>query len=184
MAAKKEQPQVFEYFKTSEVIIDGRFKDYVDQMWVQNAIQESMVRRLVDLYAIAAVVGLSIKRRLPDERAVDDKKRTIQMMQLTDTYQTLAPIMKLVLMLDESRGLNEEDRIRSAFRVPETREEHDAGMELFNSYARGGIEYMYEMLIARPGSPDDEFGDARINNMIALLKNDASEIMDRNDLQL
>ena len=178
MAAKKEQPQVFEYFKTSEVIINGRFKDYVDQMWVQNVIQESLVRRLVDLYAIAAVVGLRIKRRLPDDRAGDDKKRTIQMMQLTDTYQTLAPIMKLVLMLDESRGLNDEDRIRSAFKIPETREEHDAGMELFNSYARDGIEYMYEMLVVRPGNPDDEYGDQRINNIIAFLKNpmDSAEI--------
>ena len=174
MAAKKEQPHVFEYFKTSEVFINGRFKEYVDKMWVQNKVQESMVKRLVDLYGIAAVIGLRIKRRLPDDRAGDDKKRTIQMMQLTDAYQTLAPIMKLVLMLDESRGLNEEDRIRSAFRIPETREEHDEGMELFNSYARGGIEYMYETLVVRPGSPDDDYGDQRINNILALL-NDPME---------
>lgn len=129
-----------------------------------------IVKRLVDLYAIAAVIGLRVKRHLPDDRAGDDKRRTIQMMQLTDTYQTLAPIMKLVLMLDESRGLNEEERIRSAFRIPETKEEHDAGMEIFNSYARGGIEYMYEMLVLRPGTPDDEYGDQRINNMLSLLK--------------
>lgn len=170
MSVKKEQPQVFEYFKTCEVTINGRFKEYVDKMWVQNTVQESMVRRLVDLYAIAAVVGLRINRHIPDDRAGDDQKRTIQMMQLTDAYQTLAPIMKLVLMLDESRGLSEEDRIRSAFRIPETREEHDVGLELFNSYARGGIEYMYEMLVVRPGSADDEFGDSRINNIVALLK--------------
>ena len=170
MSVKKEQPQVFEYFKTCEVTINGRFKEHVDKMWVQNTVQESMVRRLVDLYAIAAVVGLRINRHIPDDRAGDDQKRTIQMMQLTDAYQTLAPIMKLVLMLDESRGLSEEDRIRSAFRIPETREEHDVGLELFNSYARGGIEYMYEMLVVRPGSADDEFGDSRINNIVALLK--------------
>lgn len=170
MSVKKEQPQVFEYFKTCEVTINGRFKEYVDKMWVQNTVQESMVRRLVDLYAIAAVVSLRINRHIPDDRAGDDQKRTIQMMQLTDAYQTLAPIMKLVLMLDESRGLSEEDRIRSAFRIPETREEHDVGLELFNSYARGGIEYMYEMLVVRPGSADDEFGDSRINNIVALLK--------------
>lgn len=91
-------------------------------------------------------------------------------MQMTDTYQALAPIMKLVLMLDESCGLSEEDRIRSAFRVPESREEHDAGMELFNSYARGGIEYMYQMLVLRTGSVDDEYGDRRINNIVALSK--------------
>ena len=81
MAAKKETPHTFEYFKTSEVFINGRFKEYVDKMWVQNKVQESMVKRLVDLYAIAAVIGLRIKRRLPDDRAGDDKRRTIQMMQ-------------------------------------------------------------------------------------------------------
>lgn len=170
MTTRKEQPKVFEYFKISEPTINGRFKDYVDKMWVQNTIQESVIKRLVDLYAIAAVIGLRINRRLPDDRSGDDKKRTIQMMQLTDTYQTLAPIMKLVLMLDESRGLNEEECIRSAFRIPETREEHDEGMELFNSYARGGIEYMYEMLVIRPGCVDDEYGDQRINNIVALIK--------------
>lgn len=170
MAVKKEQPEVFEYFKIGDVVLHGRFADYVDQMWTQNAIQKSMVKRLVDLYAIAAVVGLRAKRRLDDDRTGDDKKRTIQLAQLTESYQTLAPIMKLVLMLDCSRGLNEEDRIRSAFKIPESREEHDAGLELFNSYVRGGIEYMYEMLVARVGSEDDDYGDQRINNIIAMLK--------------
>ena len=47
-------------------------------------------------------------------------------------------------------------------------------MELFNSYARGGIEYMYEILVVRPGSSDDEYGDRRINNILALL-NDPME---------
>lgn len=28
MAAKKETPHTFEYFKTSEVFINGRFKEY------------------------------------------------------------------------------------------------------------------------------------------------------------
>lgn len=170
MSVKKEQPKVFEYFKTSEVTINGRFKEYVDKMRVQNTIQESMARRLLDLYAIAAVVGLRVNRRLPDDRTGDDTKRTVQLMQMTDTYQALAPIMKLVLMFDESCGLSEEDRIRSAFRVPESREKHDAGMELFNSYARGGIEYMYQMLVLRTGSVDDEYGDRRINNIVALSK--------------
>ena len=53
MAVKKEPSHVFEYFKTSEVFINGRFKEYVDKMWVQNKVQESMVKRLVDLYAVA-----------------------------------------------------------------------------------------------------------------------------------
>lgn len=172
MATKTNPNAIYEYFKTSEIFICGKFKDYVDKMWVQNKIQESCFRRLVDLYAVAAVIGLKIDRRLDNDGNDSEDKRTIQMMQLNDTYQTLAPIMRLVLMLDKSRGLDEEARIRSAFKVPETREEHDAGMELFNSYARGGIEYLYQQLVVRiPDDDDDDFGDTRINNIIALLKN-------------
>jgi hypothetical protein len=92
-------------------------------------------------------------------------------MQLSENYQTLSTIMKLVLILDESRNLSAEDRIRSAFRIPETREEHDENMELFNSYARGGIEYMYQQLVLRVTDVDDEHDDARINNIIAFLRN-------------
>lgn len=179
MATKTNPNATFEYFKTSEVFIYGKYKDYVDKMWVQNKIQESYFRRLVDLYAVAAIVGLKINRRLDNDDKTSDDKRTIQMMQLNDTYQTLGPIMKLILMLDKSRGLDEEARIRSAFKVPETREEHDAGMELFNSYARGGIEYLYQQLIVRiPDDDDDDYGDNRVNNIIALLKNpmNASEL--------
>ena len=37
---------------------------------------------------------------------------------------------------------------------------------------------MYEMLVVRPGTPDDEYGDQRINNILALLKDpmECSEI--------
>ena len=44
-------------------------------------------------------------------------------------------------------------------------------MELFNSYARGGIEYLYEQLILREPDVDDDYSDARISNIVALLHN-------------
>ena len=50
-------------------------------------------------------------------------------------------------------------------------------MELFNSYARGGIEYLYEKLVVRPVDlDDDEFTDARMSNIRALFKDDMQEI--------
>ena len=35
-------------------------------------------------------------------------------------------------------------------------------MKLFNDYARGGLEYLYNKLVTRSTSPDDEFVDAKI----------------------
>lgn len=172
MAPKTNPNDTFEYFKTAEIFITGKYKAYVDKLWTQGKIQASYFPRLVDLYATAAAIGLKTHRRGEVEVGNSDDKRTIQMMQLQDAYLTLSGLMKLVLMLDESRGLDEETRVRSAFKVPETREEHDAGMSLFHSYALGGIEYLYNHLFLRgTADDDDDYGEQRINNFIALIKN-------------
>lgn len=160
----------WEYFKKDDFFITGRFKDYVDKLWVLNQIQQSHVRRLVDLYAIAAVVGLKKNRKLESEPS--DEKRTVQLKQIVENYKTLNGIMTLVLLLDESRGLSPEERIRGAFRNPESEEEYRANMELFNSYARGGIEYMYQQLVTRiPDDDEEEHEDNRLTNIIAFMKN-------------
>lgn len=49
-------------------------------------------------------------------------------------------------------------------------------MELFNSYARGGIEYLYEHLITRDRDEEtDLFDDERLNNIIAVLSGPMSD---------
>lgn len=65
--------------------------------------------------------------------------RTVQLKQIVDNRYILDPIMKLVLLLDESRGLSEEERVRSAFSLPENENQYHQNIELFNSYSRGGI---------------------------------------------
>ena len=44
-------------------------------------------------------------------------------------------------------------------------------MELFNSYARGGIEYLYEQLVLRAPDVDEDYTDFRIANIVALVSN-------------
>lgn len=165
---------LYEYFKHDEFYIRGRFKDLVDKMWVQNKRSESYFRALIDIYAISAVIGLKTGRRLEEDAS--EEKRTVQLKQISDYIPILRPVMQLVLMLDTSRGLSEEDRIQSAFQNPETKEIYKANMELFNSYARGGIEYLYEQLVIRDRDEDtDTFDDPRLNNIIAVLSDQMSE---------
>lgn len=42
-------------------------------------------------------------------------------------------------------------------------------MELFNSYSRGGIEYLYEKLVLRVPDVDEDYSDFRIANIVALV---------------
>ena len=61
---------------------------------------------------------------------------------------------------------------RQAFDTsPKTEYQYTKNMDLFNSYARGGIEYLYEKLVVRPVDLDDEeFMDARMSNIMALFR--------------
>lgn len=175
MAKKNAENTSYEYFKVDEMFFVGKHRDLVDKLWTLNKIQESYFKRLVDLYAIAAIVGLKTKRRSQEERDESDIKRTVQMKQLTENYQTLLPIMRIILIMDDSRGLNFEERLESAFEIPAEYDTYKANMELFNSYARGGVEYLYEKLVLRAPDVDEDYSDFRIANMVALMNNPIEE---------
>ncbi len=172
MAKKGVGKTVYEYFKEDEMVFVGKHRDYIDKLWVQNQIQESYFKRLVDLYAIAAIVGLKAGKRSAEEKDSSELKRTVQMKQLNENYQVLLPIMRLILIMDDTRGLTLEERIEGAFAIPEDEETYKTNMELFNSYARGGIEYLYDNLILRAPDMDDDYTDFRVSNIVALIKDE------------
>lgn len=171
MATNKIEKTVYEYFKVDEMFFVGKHRDYVDKLWTHGKIQESFFKRLVDLYAIAAIVGLKANRRSPEERDDSDIKRTVQMKQLNENYSTLLPIMRMILIMDDSRGMTFEEKLESAFIIPEDEITYKTNMELFNSYARGGVEYLYEQLVLRAPDMDEDYTDYRIANIVALVNN-------------
>lgn len=171
MPKKQSEQTVYEYFKVDEMTFVGKHKDYVDKLWTQGKIKESYFKRLVDLYAIAAIVGLKAKRRSPEEKDDSGMKRTVQMKQLNENYQTLITIMRLVLIMDDSRNMTFEEKLESAFAIPEDEATYKANMELFNSYARGGVEYLYEKLVLRVPDVDEDYTDYRLANIVALISN-------------
>lgn len=171
MMKKKAEQTSYEYFKRDEMFFVGKHRDYVDKLWTQGKIQESYFRRLVDLYAIAAIVGLKAKRRSAEERDNSDIKRTVQMKQLNENCQILLPIMRMILIMDDSRNMTFEEKLESDFVIPEDEATYKANMELFNSYARGGIEYLYEHLVLRTPDIDEDYTDRRIANIVAFVSN-------------
>lgn len=160
----------FEYFR-SDVKFTGKHSRYIDALWKQNKIKESFVRTLYELYGIAAVIGLRTKTLSPAD-TVTDGVRNLQATQLIKYSAILNTIMTTVLLLDETSGLSVEQRINRAFRGPNSIEEFNSNVELFNSYVRGGIEYLYSELVERTLSIDDEYTDARVGNIVALISSD------------
>ncbi|MCU6754624.1 hypothetical protein [Bovifimicola ammoniilytica] len=156
-----------QYFN-SDVKISGKHATYLDELWKQNNIQESYIRTLYELYPLAAVIGLKLKKKVEEDKG---DVRNIQLTQLNNVRHDLLHIMKMVLLLDDSTELTKEERIERAFSGPKTVEEVQENMDLFNSYVRGGIEYLHEELVERPVLGEDEYTDARLANIVALINN-------------
>lgn len=158
-----------EYFR-KEVVITGRHARLIDDMWEQNQIQKSFFKRLVDLYAIAPVIGLRTKKRILAD-TTEDRKRTVQVQQLLDKEPELQQIMRMIILLDETQKHTKEERVNKAFRGPKTQKEFDENVELFNSYMRGGIEVLHELLVQRALGLEDNYSDVRVGNIMALINN-------------
>lgn len=164
--------KIYDYFKSEDFVIYGKHADYVDDMWTLNTITDkSRFVKLVDLYAVGAMIGIKYGLKAPQEPHDDNKKRTVQLSAIANEYRRFMTLMQMMLILDESRGLPEEDRVKEAFDTSDKSEEvYRKNMDLFNSYARGGIEYLHQQLCERAVDIDDEFEDYRIANMVALLE--------------
>ena len=71
MAGKKKDSneKIYDYFRTDPIVLNGRFSRYADAMWVQNTIEDkSKFSRLLDLYAVAAIIGFRKNRRLATQK--------------------------------------------------------------------------------------------------------------------
>ena len=171
MRAKEEKNKVYEYFRVEETFFTGKHRTYVDSLWTQNKIMESYIERLIDLYMVAVAIGLKAKRKAEEDRS-DEQKRTIQTKQLNDNIETLMQLMRMVIILDDSTGKTVEERVEEAFRIPDNYEDYKKNIDLFNSYARGGIEILYEELIAAPLTDKDiDYGDGKISKIISFVSN-------------
>lgn len=175
MPAKSDR--VYDYFKNEGYEVHGKFKDYVDAMWTQNSInEESRFKRLLDIYMSSVLIGLKLGKRLDDDKSED--KRNIPLEQISHEYKKLKTLMQIVLLVDESRGLTVEERFHEAFdETPKDEEVYRRNMELFNSYSRAGIEYMYNKLVLRPTDIDDDLREFHVANMMALLEDPINELM-------
>ena len=109
---------------------------------------------------VAPIIGLVYGlRRDEDKTSADDVKifaDTVNREQLNLVY-----IYRMVLLVDNSRGLSADEKIELAFRTPEKEE----NMKLFNSYLRGGIEWLFEQFTSGATTKDEYL--AKINEVVS-----------------
>ena len=111
----------------------------------------------IDVYMNAAVFGYLYSQKVERDPS-DSTDRARIYADAFSTHRTECIFLyRLIMLLDESQ-LSTEERLDRAFRYdanPEKETELQTSIELFNSYVRGGIEYMYSHFTTGCTSRDD-----------------------------
>lgn len=106
---------------------------------------------VVDIYIVAPLIGFSYHRKAPKDG--NEVTKNIMEGALSSHHDRLVFSYELLMVLDKESEPDLNERIRRAFRS--TDELVSQGLEVFNDYARGGIEVLYEKLIDGAATPED-----------------------------
>lgn len=101
--------------------------------------------RLVDILAVAPIVGFENGRRAEQDKE-DNMDANMFLAQLQTIDDKLELGYKTIMLLDREHEPDEESRFEKAFQTSsDQRSEED--LERFESYVRGGIDFLFEKLI-------------------------------------
>lgn len=168
-----------------EVRITGKHAHYM--VLLANNFGETnakLFNRNIDVYIQAPIVGFLYKKKsIKDVEMKDPNGKVydahILKDQMINAKDNLVFNMQLILLLDSEYEQNEENRINRAFRNF-GKDERD--FTLFESYLLGGIEVLYDHLIANASNADDFIANlSDFTDQINVLYNksvDKNELLD------
>lgn len=125
-----------------------------------NAVETSknfkIFENYIYVYMVAPIIGL-LNGRKGQYDPTDDSKDTAGMLaeiQIKNASK-LKYIYRLIVLVDDSLGLTDEEKINMAFREDNNEESVKKGMELYTAYFFGGLEVLYETFVLECITEDD-----------------------------
>ena len=140
---------------TSDIYVRGKYASwlkFLSEKTEKNDKSEKVAgvfKRDIDVYLTAAIVGLNFGLRREADNSLDKAK--IHVDTVLKEQDNLTFVFRIAMLVDNSTGLNADEKINRTFKSPDTPE----NMELFNSYVRGGIEWLYEQFTEGTTTKDD-----------------------------
>jgi len=135
----------------------------------KNAKVAGLLPIAVDVYMVAPLIGVSYDRQAPVDTESNDSINILasQMVNRKDKFDS---IYRLVLLADKSTDLTDDEKISRAFKDDEDKTKTEKNLALFNAYARGGIEWLYEKANDDATTEDDYIG--KIKDVVELFCED------------
>ena len=143
-------------FETN-IIIKGKHASYVKflsdktKLLGENTAKNGagIFKRYVDVLMIAPVFGVLYNKRAEEDKSNDDKAN-VMAEQIMREKSNLEFVYNLVMLNDTSRNLTPDQKIDFIFK-------QNGDFELFMSYVRGGIEFLYDHFTDGASTKDDYY---------------------------
>lgn len=143
----------------------------------KNAISAEVFRRYLDVYIAGVTIGL-VKHLKADVDNTSDDYANLLASQVIGEQSKLKMLYRMTQLLDDT-SLSADDRIDLAFRYDSNDEKVKQGMDAFNSYARGGIEWLYEYFTSEATTKEDYL--EKIALLVSEFGQDYEEAMPQNN---
>ncbi len=101
-----------------------------------------VVSRAVDIYTFAPLIGIAYNLK-SNEDVTSDDTYNLYAEQVLKVQDELDFAYRLVMLADNTGSLTDDQKIERAFKQDEDLEKTKINMDLFNSYFRGGLEWLY-----------------------------------------
>lgn len=106
-------------------------------------------KRYVDVLMVAPVFGVLYKKMADEDKSNDDRANILAE-QIMKEKTNLEFVYNLVMLNDTSRNLTPDQKIDFIFK-------QNGDFELFMSYVRGGIEFLYDHFTDGASTKDDYY---------------------------
>lgn len=139
----------------SDILLKGKhatYAEFLSKTTEQNDKTKKVAgvfETLYDVYSIGAVIGLYFGLKSPEDKESNDSKRIFADKVIKEKLN-LQFIYRLVMLIDSSVATNEE-KIARAFKDGDKKE----NMDIFNSYVRGGIEWLYNQFTSTANTREE-----------------------------
>lgn len=112
--------------------------------------------RNIDVYLLAPIVGFLFQQKSNRDRDGENKGAKIAYKQISNNLKALEFQYRLIMLLDKVNEPVLEKRVDKAFRFYGSEEGKDDQL-LYNQYVLGGVDKLYEKLMAGVTDSDDYF---------------------------
>ena len=112
-------------------------------------------KRYLDVYMVGAILGAVKNRKAEVDSSESSETATLFASQVVGEQANLKFIYRLIMLTDKNSDFSDDEKIDSAFRYDTDNEKVAQGMDVFNAYARGGIEWLYEKFTDGATTHDD-----------------------------